>query len=230
MFSSVSQRVLSIDVVRRMVFAILALASFAAFAASAAPHADAAAWCKSGYVWREAFPGDFACVTPGDRTADANENALAGGRHLAGSSWCVSGFVWREARPSDLACVPVSSRSREVQNNLNAIYTVADARTTPYGGSNWTSYRYGGLGGGQPFVSASGLTPGGTVKAFAVGGWWTGPYSLGTFTADGSGRLNGVATYFIGCQRNYSPASIVLLDTRTGNVTTTGLNYANTNC
>ena len=226
MFSATTNRVLTVDTLRRLVFAVLAFAAVATFAAAAAPHADAAAWCKSGYVWREAFPGDFACVTPIDRQTVTNQNAAAASRHLPNSTWCVSGYVWRETRPSDLVCVPPGDRAREVQNNLNAIYNVADARTTPSSGSTSTSYDSTG---GYVYAWSSGLTPSAAIKVFALGPW-SGPYSMGTVTANGAGQLSNAYVSHLSCWRNQHPATIVVLDTKTGNVTNLGANYAINHC
>ncbi|WP_426503549.1 hypothetical protein ACPPVO_38825 [Dactylosporangium sp. McL0621] len=73
--------------------------------------------CKSGYVWREAVPGDYVCVLPSQRTTTQGENALGPSRRQpGGGAWgpdtCASGFVWRESRPSDHVCVPPASRAR----------------------------------------------------------------------------------------------------------------------
>jgi hypothetical protein len=220
MFSSLS------NVARRAVFAVSALAAVASFgAATHAPSADAAAFCKSGYVWREAFPGDFACVTPQDRQTIKDENALAGVRKVANSSFCVSGFVWRETRPSDLTCVSTAARSREVSNNANAVFRVADARQTPTSGTNSTVYDSTG---GSVYAYGSGQTPGGAVKVYAVGPW-SGPYSMGTLMANGSGSISGYAGH-LSCWRNQNPATIILADQRTGNVTQAGANYAINHC
>jgi hypothetical protein len=67
-------------------------------------HADA---CASGYVWREAFPGDVVCVTPETRAQAARDNSEAAARREPGGgaygpNTCRSGYVWREAGPEDL--------------------------------------------------------------------------------------------------------------------------------
>lgn len=58
--------------------------------------------CKEGFVWREAFANDHACVTAQRRTQAATENrAAAGNVQRGGGAYgpdtCKSGFVWREA-------------------------------------------------------------------------------------------------------------------------------------
>ena len=82
--------------------------------------------CKSGFVWREAFHGDFVCVTPGSRSEAAADNAAARSRiqpggGASGPLTCRPGFVWREARPSDRVCVTPSVRARTRQENLDAV-------------------------------------------------------------------------------------------------------------
>ncbi len=36
--------------------------------------------CKSGYVWRDAFPGDKVCVSPFTQTLTKMDNSLAAAR------------------------------------------------------------------------------------------------------------------------------------------------------
>ncbi|MGA7615598.1 MAG: hypothetical protein WBX15_10515, partial [Thermoanaerobaculia bacterium] len=62
--------------------------------------------CKTGFVWREAFPEDHVCVTPQTRAQAARDNELAAGRRSPhGGPWgpdsCRQGFVWRDASPDD---------------------------------------------------------------------------------------------------------------------------------
>lgn len=77
--------------------------------------------CLSGFVWREAGPGDDVCVEPAARDRARTENDLADARRDPGSAYgpmgCRSGFVWREAFPSDLACVTPDARSAASQEN-----------------------------------------------------------------------------------------------------------------
>jgi hypothetical protein len=53
--------------------------------------------CKPGFVWREAYPGDFVCVEPNQRDQAAADNAAAGSRvnpggaygpHPVSRGWC----------------------------------------------------------------------------------------------------------------------------------------------
>jgi hypothetical protein len=76
--------------------------------------------CVSGYVWREAFPGDTVCVEPWVRDETFSDNQQAQSRRQPGSDYCVSGYVWREARPSDLVCVTPETRARTRDENARA--------------------------------------------------------------------------------------------------------------
>jgi hypothetical protein len=49
----------------------------------AAPLAQTAAACKTGFVWREAFPGDSVYVTLETRTRTAADNRLEASRSVA---------------------------------------------------------------------------------------------------------------------------------------------------
>src|SRR5437899_8619973 len=66
--------------------------------------------CRSGYVWREAFPGDHVCVSPQTRTQAAQDNSQASARRQPGGGaygqdTCLQGYVWRNAGPNDVVCV-----------------------------------------------------------------------------------------------------------------------------
>ena len=81
--------------------------------------------CRSGFVWREAFQGDLACVTPEMRTQAAADNAQADDRRepgggASGPNTCKSGYVWREARPGDVVCVTPDVRDQTRQDNQEA--------------------------------------------------------------------------------------------------------------
>jgi flagellar basal body L-ring protein FlgH len=98
-------------------------------AALALPSAAAAAdygpaTCLTGYVWRDAFPGDTVCVTPATRTRAAQDNAAAASRRDPsagyGPNGCQSGYVWREARASDLVCVTPNIRTQAKADNATA--------------------------------------------------------------------------------------------------------------
>jgi hypothetical protein len=78
--------------------------------------------CKSGFVWRDAFPGDAVCVSPDERDQAHADNAagpsrIAPGTNGYGSHACKPGYVWRVARPSDLVCVTPDTRDRVAADN-----------------------------------------------------------------------------------------------------------------
>jgi hypothetical protein len=54
--------------------------------------------CESGYVWRERFDGDTACVIPDERFR------LEDGT-------CRSGYVWRDRFNGDNVCVTPAERA-----------------------------------------------------------------------------------------------------------------------
>jgi hypothetical protein len=86
--------------------------------------------CKTGYVWREAFVGDYVCVVPQTRSQAAYDNSRASYRINPGGGEygpfsCRSGYVWREASPSDLVCVFPSIRSQTAYDNSQASYRVS---------------------------------------------------------------------------------------------------------
>lgn len=78
--------------------------------------------CVQGYVWREAFPNDYACVTPDVRTQAWADNAQASARvsptgGAYGSDTCIQGYVWRGARAEDHVCVLPSVRDQTQSDN-----------------------------------------------------------------------------------------------------------------
>jgi hypothetical protein len=81
--------------------------------------------CRQGFVWREAFPGDHVCVSPGTRSQASQDNSQAGARRQPGGgpygpNTCVQGYVWREARPNDLVCVTPETRAQAASDNAQA--------------------------------------------------------------------------------------------------------------
>ena len=78
--------------------------------------------CAPGFVWREAFAGDYVCVTSESRSLVATENA-----DPASAEPCQPGTVWREARPSDHICVSLARRSAVAGENRRAAMRVAAA-------------------------------------------------------------------------------------------------------
>ena len=95
-----------------------------AAAAETSVHPDT---CKSGYVWRDARPGDHVCVTPATRSQAQYDNSQAANRIASyggsyGSTTCKSGYVWREAFAGDHVCVTPSTRSQAQYDNGQANY------------------------------------------------------------------------------------------------------------
>lgn len=81
--------------------------------------------CISGYVWREAGPGDHVCVKPEIRDSTARENAdpdqhrqPGGGAY--GPDTCAAGYVWREAFSGDHVCVSTAVRNQASIDNAKA--------------------------------------------------------------------------------------------------------------
>jgi hypothetical protein len=81
--------------------------------------------CRQGFVWRDAFPGDHVCVTPGTRRQAAEDNRAAEARvswhhHDYGPDTCKQGFVWREAGSDDHVCVTPGTRAQTADDNAHA--------------------------------------------------------------------------------------------------------------
>jgi hypothetical protein len=76
--------------------------------------------CAWGYVWREANPNDFVCVTPDERSITKRDNEMANDMVLPDSDTCKDGFVWREATSDDHICVTPETRDRTRQLNESA--------------------------------------------------------------------------------------------------------------
>ncbi|MFN9355958.1 MAG: hypothetical protein ACK6A4_03905, partial [Alphaproteobacteria bacterium] len=90
--------------------------------ASATPLPYGPETCKSGFVWREAGPGDRVCVPPASRDRARSDNAMAGVRRSPvggayGPDTCLPGFVWREAFPVDRVCVTPATRTATAEEN-----------------------------------------------------------------------------------------------------------------
>ncbi|HWO01731.1 MAG TPA: toll/interleukin-1 receptor domain-containing protein [Blastocatellia bacterium] len=86
--------------------------------------------CISGYVWREAGPGDLVCVRPEVRDKVASQNALAASRRdprggSYGPNTCLSGYVWRGAFRGDQVCVTPQERDEVANDNAQAAARVA---------------------------------------------------------------------------------------------------------
>ncbi|WP_141398083.1 hypothetical protein [Nitrosomonas ureae] len=81
--------------------------------------------CVQGFVWREAGPNDYVCVTPQVRDQTRADNAQANARRspnggLYGPDTCLSGYVWREAFPGDHVCVTPETRTQAAEDNTHA--------------------------------------------------------------------------------------------------------------
>jgi hypothetical protein len=100
---------------RLLCVTLFGLVTLSALTYPAAAQSDA---CADGYVWREAFNGDHACVTPEARELARFDNANSEQfRANKGSDECVQGFVWRLAKPDDHVCVPQITREQTAQEN-----------------------------------------------------------------------------------------------------------------
>ncbi len=93
--------------------------------ALAASHSGGGHRCINGYVWREAFPGDYVCVTPQQRSQVAYDNSQApyrvdpsGGPY--GPDTCLNGYVWRQIISTDHVCVTPQERSQVAYDNSQA--------------------------------------------------------------------------------------------------------------
>jgi hypothetical protein len=224
---------------RRAVAAIVGLGLCLAGAATFAPPQAQAALaygpytCKAGFVWREAFSGDKVCVTPTDRDTARSENANAWWRTTGtgNPAWCVSGYVWREARPTDYVCVPPASRDRERSNDAAAVQRLEDASQTPQGGV-YASFPYNQTG-YYVYASGGGMSASGRVSFWQVTTTSTrwAPQIIGSKYADGSGYV--AYGYIASLPCNYyatAPTTIVVLDERSGTVTTAGSTWAIRHC
>jgi hypothetical protein len=123
---------------------------------------DAGVPCLQGYVWRKAYAGDYVCVTPGNRTQAATDNAAAlsrvapnGGAY--GQYTCQQGYVWRQVVPDDYVCVLPAVRAQAAYDNSQANNRVALFSLWV---SDWT-----------PPPSQSGQNCSGDVCTTTDGGW-----------------------------------------------------------
>jgi hypothetical protein len=86
--------------------------------------------CLIGYVWRQAYAGDYVCVTPATRSQAAADDAAASSRiqqggGLYGPYTCLQGYVWRQVVPDDYTCVIPAVRSQAAYDNSQAGNRVA---------------------------------------------------------------------------------------------------------
>ena len=99
--------------------------------ANTAPNDSAAVLCKQGFVWRDAIPGDYVCVTSATRNATATDNAAAASRRSPdggafGPDTCVQGYVWRGVTALDHVCVTTATREQVQLDNAAAAQRVAE--------------------------------------------------------------------------------------------------------
>jgi hypothetical protein len=81
--------------------------------------------CLHPYVWREAFHGDYVCVTTATRSQAAADDAAAVGRVQPGGGaygkyTCKQGYVWRQTVSNDYVCVNYAVRAQAQQDNSQA--------------------------------------------------------------------------------------------------------------
>ncbi len=86
--------------------------------------------CLQGYVWRQAYSGDYVCVTPATRAQAATDNAAAVSRVQSGGGaygqyTCIQGYVWRQVVPDDYTCVTSAVRAQAASDNSQAGSRVA---------------------------------------------------------------------------------------------------------
>ncbi len=86
---------------------------------------DAGVPCLMGYVWRQAYSGDYVCVTPGQRGQAVADNAAAQSRIQAGGGaygqyTCQQGYLWRQVVPDDYVCVTPAERAQAAADNAQA--------------------------------------------------------------------------------------------------------------
>ncbi len=94
--------------------------------------------CRTGFVLREAFAGDAACVTAATRDQAQSDNKAASVRvdlknPSFGKETCVQGFVWREAdrtlrgeKFADKVCVTPAQRQQAADDNNSQRNRVAE--------------------------------------------------------------------------------------------------------
>jgi hypothetical protein len=192
--------------------------------------------CANGYVWREATPSDVVCVAPQIRTQTTTENQLGPSRREPdggpyGADTCKTGYVWRETSPADHVCVPPASRDQARSDNANAPRRLVDPGATPHGGV--TVSTLDNQSGGRLTASGGGMTPNSTLSFYAVGINTTGPFSLGfPVTTDSAGNIPGNS--YVGdvtCRSGLTQsATIVVVDQKSGLVTTAGTSDAFRHC
>jgi hypothetical protein len=108
-----------------------------------------AAYCKSGYVWRDARNGDGVCVTPAERDqVHAQNAAAASNRNPGGGDYgpltCKSYYVWRDAFNGDGVCVTPAERDLAHQQNAPGPSHTGTVLAVPSGPDLTVSFGEGG--------------------------------------------------------------------------------------
>jgi len=117
--------------------------------------------CLEGWVWRQAAPTDYVCVTLTVRMQTAQDNAAASSRvnpigGPEGPDTCLNGYVWREAYTNDRVCVLPATRAEAANDNAQATNRVASlsiwttdwylgSATSPYFKINGDHFNYGSV-------------------------------------------------------------------------------------
>ena len=86
--------------------------------------------CKLQYVWRNAFQGDYVCVTPGERDQAAADNVAAASHYSSNYTKSVpgtksvpygvclgEGYGWRQAYMGDYVCVYLGQQTQVATDN-----------------------------------------------------------------------------------------------------------------
>lgn len=186
--------------------------------------------CKQGFVWREAFGGDFVCVKPEVRTRVQQDNSQAAARRGPGAygpDTCKNGFVWREARSSDHVCVTPDQREQATNDNRQSVWRLQDATQLPQGGAGISTVRTSRFD-SQLFAHGSSFTPNSYVHFYAVGRTnLTGAYSTGSAATDQNGAFSrGLIAHWSCDSYQVGPVTVVAVDTSTGAVTKAGVSNA----
>lgn len=152
---------------------ILSAAGVAAMAASpvraACPYGPQQ--CMPGFVWRDAFANDHACVTGAQRSQAAADNSQARGRVLP-NGYCRAGWVWREADARDHVCVTGATRAAVALQNREAASHVDPACSDPSAGIDVTTEYQRQPSGqivGKPSRAYTQLLPDGSVVGISQG-------------------------------------------------------------
>jgi hypothetical protein len=221
------------SVMKRLTYTAMAITATAMLMSESATYAQrlpySAYTCKSGFVWREAFPNDFVCVTPQIRSQTAADNAQASTRRSPnggayGPNTCKSGFVWREARPSDLVCVLPQAREQARSDNASAVFRMVAPDAAPSGNVDVTTSRH--QSGGYLFAAGRGFSPSRTVRFYAIGSGWAGPYSLGAITSRSDGSFSRQFIHDARCRAGMGLVTVVAADSGNGRVVKAGTTSA----